>query len=106
VVKDFGEFLTAITRFLPEWQRSISDISEGRESRSLRVKESGPEDQSGAALHKARMRSFEQNLAAPKRWSNNVAGSAILSPDLQIIFRKSASPCGSRESGGETICRA
>jgi hypothetical protein len=52
------------------------------------------------------MRSFEQNLAAPKRWSNNVAGFAILSPDLQIILRKSASPCGSRESEGETICRA
>jgi hypothetical protein len=52
------------------------------------------------------MRSFEQNLAPPKHWSNNVAGSAILSPDLQIILRKSANPFGSKESGGETICRA
>tara|TARA_B100001093_G_scaffold45326_1_gene38508 strand:- start:771 stop:1091 length:321 start_codon:yes stop_codon:yes gene_type:complete len=106
VVKGFGELLTAITRFLPEWQRSIRDISEGRESRLLRVKESGPEDQSEAALHKARMRSIEQNLAAPKRWSNNVAGFAILSPDLQIIWRKSVKPFGSKESGVETICRA
>jgi hypothetical protein len=99
LVKGFGELLTAITRFLPEWQRSISDISKGRDGRLLGIEESGSEDQSRAALHKARMRSFEQNLAAPGRCSNNVAGFAILSPDLQIIWRKSANPCGSRESG-------